>query len=306
MLIKIGKFWSGYEYDDLDILSHFRANGVTFGFLTFGMVAMCGVPAAFFAVRESRRALWVVAAILLQMAALTPVFITERYRLAAAPGLILLSAFALWWIWKTGRERRWGAIGCYLALAAPVAWWVNVPQSETGVLALEQYNKGIQALAAKDFDRAADLLDKAHKSLPDNADVNAALGALALNRGDQNTAKKYLHIALEHDRKNLVAWQNLGVIAMLENQPAIGAKCFQQAIASDPDDANSYILLAKAFGELREYPDAINAVNQALKLDPALPGAESLKADLLRAGAASKGGKISADGRARLFPKCPT
>ena len=289
--MKAGKFWSGYEYDDLDILSRFRAEGVTFGFLTFGMVAMCGVPAAFFAVRESRRALWVVAAILLQMAALMPVFVTERYRLAAAPGLLLLSAFALWWLWTMARGRRWGAPACYLALAAPVVWWVNVPQSETGVLALEQYNKGIQALAANDFDRAAELLEKAHQSLPDNPDVNAALGSLALNRGDENTAKKFLRIALERDAKNFVAWQNLGVVAMLEHQPGIGAKCFQNAIAAEPDDSNSCILLAKALKEMGKYPEAIDAVDQALQLDPARPDAATLKADLLRAESAAKDGK---------------
>jgi MFS family permease len=290
MATKVGKFWSGYEYDDLDILSNFRANGVTFGFLTFGMVAMCGVPAVFFAVRESRRALWVVAAILLQMAALMPVFVTERYRLAAAPGLILLSSFALWWLWTTARSRGWGAIACYLALATPVIWWVNVPQSETGVLALEQYNKGIQALAANDFDRAGVLLEKAHQVLPDNADVNAALGSLALNRGDENTAKNYLHIALEHDPKNFVAWQTLGVIAMLEHESGIGAKCFEQAIIADPDDANSYMLLAKALGELKQYPDAIKAVDEAARLEPARADTAPLRAGLLQEQSAAKGG----------------
>ncbi len=283
MVTKVGKFWSGYEYDDLDILARFRASGVTFGFLTFGMVAMCGVPAAFFAVRESQRALWVVAAILLQMAALLPVFVTERYRLAAVPGLILLSAFGLWWLWNRVQERRWKAIACYLALAAPVIWWVNVPQSETGVLALEQYNKGIQALAANDFDRAGELLEKAHQGLPDNADVNAALGSLALNRGDEDTAKKFLHIALEHDPKNFVAWQNLGVVALLEQKPDIGAKCFEQAIMAEPEDANSYMLLAKALGLLRQYPDAIKAVSEAMRLEPGRPDAAPLKAELLRA-----------------------
>jgi hypothetical protein len=283
MTMKAGKFWSGYEYDDLDVISHFRESGVTFGFLNFGMVAMGGVPAAFFAVRASRRALWVVAGVLLQMAALMPVFITERYRLAAAPGLILLSAFALWRLWENAQDRRWLQTAGFLALAAPVIWWVNVPQSETGVVALEQYNKGLQALAANDLARAAAFLEKARQSLPENPDVNAAMGALALNRGDHDAAKKFLRLALEHDAQNFVAWQNLGGVALLEHKPDIAAKCFEKAVAADPDDANSYVLLAKALGEMRDYPGAINALNQVLKLDPTRVDAGPMKAEFLRA-----------------------
>ena len=45
--------------------------------------------------------------VLLHMAALMPVFVTERYRLAAVPGLLLLGAYGLWEFWDFLNRAKW-------------------------------------------------------------------------------------------------------------------------------------------------------------------------------------------------------
>jgi tetratricopeptide (TPR) repeat protein len=282
MAMKFGKFWSGNEYDDLGILTNYREHGVIFGFLTFGMIATLGVPAAFFAVRESKRALWIVAAVLLHMAALMPVFVTERYRLAAAPGLILLSAFAVFWCWEKIGARCWKPLAAYIALALPVACWAMMPQSGTGIAELDDYNRGLLAMRSNDLDRAEPLLMKAYIKFPQNPDVNAALGLLALKRGNHAVAKKFLRFAVEHDPQNAGAWQNLAIIAIMENRTDIAANFLERAVAASPDDAGAFMLLAKTRKQNGDIAGALAAVESALRLDPARTEAIQLKAELER------------------------
>ncbi len=264
--LKAGKFWSGYEYDDLTVLANFRTHSVTLGFITFGLLAIIGVPAAVFAVRESKRAGWIVAAILLHMAALMPVFVTERYRLAAAPGLVLLASFGAHWLWKNLSAHQWKPLAIYSALTIAVACWVTSPQTQTGVLALEEYNMGIQALAANDLDRAEIHLRAAAASLPDHPDVNASLGALALKRGNCEPAKRCLSAALQRDPQNCGALQNLAVIALIEHRADVAIHLLERATAVDPDAVGAFALLAKACDENGDRAGAIKAADKAESL----------------------------------------
>ena len=107
MARKFLNFWSSFQYDDLSLITLFSQAGLLAPGPHFGWVAALAIPGMAMALARRRRAGWIVAAVLLHMAALMPVFVTERYRLAAVPGLLLLGAYGLWKFWSFLNRARW-------------------------------------------------------------------------------------------------------------------------------------------------------------------------------------------------------
>src|SRR5438270_6307345 len=97
---KLRNFWSAFQYDDLSIITSLREQGVIVPGLSFGVVAAFAIPGMFFGWWMAPRSHWVLAAIFLSMFALLAVFITERYRLVAVPGLFIFAALGLSILWK--------------------------------------------------------------------------------------------------------------------------------------------------------------------------------------------------------------
>ncbi len=90
--VKLRNFWNAFRYDDLSSITPLRDAGIVLPGLHFGLLAALGLPGALFAFRN-RRARWIIAALGLQMLALLPAFVNERYRLPAVPGLLILASF---------------------------------------------------------------------------------------------------------------------------------------------------------------------------------------------------------------------
>lgn len=266
---KFVNFWSAYQYDDLGVITFYARNGILLPGLRFGLVAALALPGMIFAARRFPRARWVVAAVLLQMAALMPVFVTERYRLAAAPGLLLLASCGVWQLWEFLVSARWAATGSYLVASILSAAFVAWPQSDPGLWALDYYNTGVKALDFDDIALAQENLETAWRYVPENSEINFALGNLWMKKGDNARAKQFYHRALELNPRHPGAWNNLGIIAGAENQWQTAAKCFENAIAIEPDDAKALYLLAKAQLEIGDVAGARRSIAEALKLNPA-------------------------------------
>src|SRR5205085_4698277 len=98
---KLRNFWSAFQYDDLSIVTSLREQGVILPGLYFGIVAAFAIPGLFFGWRLAPQSRWIAAAILLSIFALLAVFITERYRLVAVPGLLIFAAFGLLILWQS-------------------------------------------------------------------------------------------------------------------------------------------------------------------------------------------------------------
>jgi hypothetical protein len=143
--LKFANFWNAYQYDDLSILKLLRDEGAIPPGLRFGFVAafgLVGLVICFWRVPGSR---WVAGAVLLHMVALMPVFITERYRLAAAPGLILLGCAGIAVFWSDIVRGRWVAVALYSVILAGATWFVSIPQTDFGYWSLDFYKAGIRS-----------------------------------------------------------------------------------------------------------------------------------------------------------------
>jgi hypothetical protein len=276
MVRKIGNFWNGFEYDDLGVITNLREHGVLFPGPHFAIVAALGLAGFFFAGRAFPASRWVGGALLLEMTAVLPTFVTERYRLAAVPGLLIFAALGLhqlWIHWSLGRYRN---AALYLGLLAAATVFVSLPRHDPALWAMEAYNSGRLALETNNLPLAKQHLERAHSYVPDNAEINFALGNLRLAERDPAGAKVFYHAALKADVAHKGALNNLGVLALNENQPSAAADYFRRALALEPRNAKTHYLLAKALVALGDHAAARIEATRAVELEPNQPEFKAL------------------------------
>jgi cytochrome c-type biogenesis protein CcmH/NrfG len=265
---KLGNLWNAFEYDDLSVIANLRQQRVLFPGPHFGIVAALSIPGLFFSLRAFPVSRWVAAAIFLHMAAVLPVFVTERYRLAAVPGLLLFAAFGLQAVWQNCSLGNYRALATYLGLLVAATLFVTWPRQEPSLWAMEAYNSGRQALEANNLPLAELHLQRAYSYVPGNPETNFALGNLRLAQGNAAAAKSFYRAALQADGKHKGALSNLGVLALEERRWETAIKFFRASIQSDSADAKTHYLLARAELENGDATTALSEIQIALRLTP--------------------------------------
>ena len=269
--LKVVNFWNAFRYDDLSVITTLREEGVIFPGLSFGLVAALSIPGLLLAYFRFPLSRWVVAAIGLHMLSLLGVFVTERYRLAAVPGLLLFAAFGLWDLWESCLSARYRRAGVYVTLVLLATLFVSQPKREPSLWALDSYNTGLQALDLNHLDVAQRKLNLAYAYVPDNAELNFALGNLRLAQGDRAVAKSYYFTTLRLDPRHEGGYNNLGVLALEENRGQVAVEFFTKALQQNPRDAKTHYLLARSHLAVGDLKDARAEIEQAVKLDPGQP-----------------------------------
>ncbi len=279
MGIKFRNFWSSYQYDDLSLIATLRSDGLLLPGLKFGLVAVLGLSGAFFTVRRWPRAGWAAAGTGLHLLAILPVFITERYRLAAVPGLLILGGGGLAVLADALREKRVRRMAAYAGGTAAAFLFVTWPQQDEQLWSLDLYNVGIKATeaaeAAGDAQARTQLLDEAEASLmrayryvPENAEISFALGNVMLARTRIFEAKMWYRQALGLDPRHARALNNLGVLALREKRWPTAQKLFEKSLEQQPADAKTNYLLALAAWESGDPATARRALGRALSARP--------------------------------------
>src|SRR5438132_3578453 len=137
---KFNNFWNAFQYDDLSMISALSEHRVIWPVLRFGLVAALAIPGLILAVRQFPLSRWVIAAIGLQMMSLLSVFVTERYRLAAVPGLLLFAAFGIVYFWQASISPNYWRVCVYALLLVLATWFVSTPKRDPSLWALDSYN----------------------------------------------------------------------------------------------------------------------------------------------------------------------
>jgi Flp pilus assembly protein TadD len=284
--VKARNFWNAFQYDDLSMITTLEDHDVILPALQFGVVAALAIPGLLIAWRRFALSRWIAAAILLHMFALLPVFITERYRLAAVPGLLLFAAAGLSIFWEACATNQFRMAAAYVSLLVASTIFVAWPQRDPSLWALDAYNSGWQALSANNLPLAEKKLGLAYAYVPENAEINFALGNLRLAQNKKPAAKSYYRATLQLDPNHEGAHNNLGILALDEGRWSLAAKFFANALRQDPRDAKTYYLLAEAHfgdGDLR---NASLEIAEALKLNPTQSDFRDLHEQIERARAA--------------------
>lgn len=276
---KIANFWNAFEYDDLGVIENMRAQGIILPGLRFGFVAALAIPGIFLAVPPWRKSRWLLAAILLHLLAVIPIFITERYRLAIVPGLLIFAAFGIVACWRAVAGMQYRRCATYFALLVPACLFVTIPRSDPALWATVAYNSGRLALEANDLARAEKDLDRAYAYAPRNPEVNFALGNLRLAQRNRPAAQSFYSTVLRIDPAHQGALNNLGVMALEDVRFAEAREYFRRAL-KERGNAKTYYLLAKAEIALGNIDDAKAAIADALKREPAQPEYRQLQEQL--------------------------
>lgn len=268
---KLRNFWSAFSYDDISVITALRDQSIILPGLGFGLVAALGLPGLLVGCWKIPSSRWIAAAVLLHMASLLTVFVTERYRLAAVPGLLLFAAFGLYQLWRNIATERYRLAGFFLLLLFCSTAFVSMPQKDPTLWALDTYNSGLQALEAKDYPLARRKLNLAYAYSPENAEVNFAQGNLHLAAGDVPAAKRFYFETLHLDPTHAGAYNNLGVLALEERRWNLAASFLRHALERAPNDAKTYYLLARAELKSGDLATARREIARALELDPRPP-----------------------------------
>lgn len=268
MGIKFRNFWNSFQYDDLGLITLFSAERVLTPGLRFGVVTILAVPGMLLGLLQFRRLGWVAGGVLLHLCALMPVFITERYRLAAVPGLLIFASVGGVLFWQALRTAKWRRALLYLGIAGVSFAFTRSPHSNAELQAVDDYNAGFRALETRKLDRAQMFLEKAYAQMSDNDEANFALGNLWMEKGEPKKAKVFYRRTLELNPKHGGAYNNLGVIALSENRWQVAESFLRRALASDPSDAKTCYLLAKARLGMDDKPGAMVFAQKAVSLEP--------------------------------------
>ena len=277
---KTSNFWNAFQYDDLSIITNLRAQGIILPGIRFGVIAALGLAGMVVTLRRKPLARWIAAAVFLHLASLLMVFVTERYRLAAVPGLVLFAVAGLQRLWQSLMSAEYRTACVYLLALACSTAFVSMPQRSAGLWALDAYNSGWQALEAKNLPLAAEKLHLAHAYVPDNAEINLALGNLALAQGDPAQAGKWYAEALRLEPGHKSALNNLGVLELEAGRFDSAERLFRGALERDARDAKLHYLLAKAALGRGDIPSARAEVALALELAPNQPEFAALKDEI--------------------------
>jgi tetratricopeptide (TPR) repeat protein len=282
MAVKFRNFWNAFQYDDISTISLLRQEGIIPGGLRYGVISAFGIAAMFFIGWKHRASRWVIAAILLHMLALLPVFVTERYRLAAVPGLIILAAIFIYEFWRALVEQKWLITAGSAAAVVASALFVSWPQSEPGLWSLDYYNTGIKALNGGNTDLAQKNLETAFSYVASNAETNFALGNLWMERGKMEEAKAFYRRTLELNPEHVSAWNNLGVIAIQQQQWEAAKAFLSEAAKLEPASAKVHYLLARTYLELHDKTSARQEIEQAIRFNPDQPEFQQLYEEIRR------------------------
>jgi len=267
MGVKFHNFWRAWSYDDLGIVEIFTLDGVISPGPGFGTLAAWGVPGLILLGTRRRMAWWILGAVGLHLLALMPVFITERYRMAAVPGLLIGASWLLVFVYQSLRKNRWALAGRSLVLVGAMSWFVSCTPREAGLFAVQEYTSGIWALDRGDTDSAQHHLERAWRYVPGNSETNFALGNLWFMKKDSGRAAIFYRKTLELSPRHDGAWNNLGVIGLESERFDEAARCFEAAIAVKRDRPRSWFLLAKSREALGQRDEAVSALENAVQRD---------------------------------------
>ncbi len=277
---KLGNFWNSYPYDDLDLLLPMRENGALPPGIPFGLAATLGLPGMLLALWRRPRSRWVAAAVLLHMSSLLTVFVTERYRLAAMPGLLLLGSFGLveivgelaalrtrGWAAIPGRRFVAGTVVLYAVVLVGAAFATHRPVA-ADLRSHDIYNSSLADIENNRFDRALEKLNRVLAEVPGNAETHFAMGNAWLGKEDYNRAAVCYRQAIALDPRHHRALNNLAVIAYRQKFLEPAERLLAASLALEANDAKTNYLLACVRLERGDREGARAPAAAALRLEP--------------------------------------
>lgn len=279
-VVKVRNFWNAFEYDDLNILELFQLEGITLPGIGFGLVAVFALPGVVVVWRRFPASRWIAAAVLLHLAALLPVFVTERYRLAAVPGLLILAVGGLYWFWLQIRSGAYKPAGLYLVAVLAALLFVGFPPQSPSLWAIGPFSTGLKLSQAGDFEKARPYLLRANELSPDHPEVNLALGNLMLADREWGRALAFYQEVLTAEPDHHRAMHNAAYALVQSGRHETALGLLERILAEEPGRDHTWYLYADALNRSGRTAEAGVAIRKALDLKPDEPVYQELARQL--------------------------
>lgn len=140
----------------------------------------------------------------------------------------------------------------------------------------ENYNTALDLLENNQATLAEDNLVEAVKSTPKNSEAWNQLGIISFERGDLEEAKERFKKAAELHPLNAAYLRNIAIVYAEQKEFGIAVSLLNKAVELNPLDASNFIVLSKIEWLNNQKENAANAIQLALKLDPANTEAQEL------------------------------
>jgi len=143
----------------------------------------------------------------------------------------------------------------------------DVPVAERMQYAKSQEQKGDSARVHNNNLEAVFYYRNALKRNNQNSGLLNKLGVAELQTGERSAAKKHLNQAVKYDARNVPAWNNLGVLALIERRYNPAVRYLKNALALQETNASAHLNMAEAWFGLGEVDRAMTEYARALELD---------------------------------------
>jgi tetratricopeptide (TPR) repeat protein len=142
------------------------------------------------------------------------------------------------------------------------------PLEHDPALSKVSFYLGLAYLSAGQQARALECLERAAKDYPDDPDVHYRLGRIYSMAGRTEDASREYGLYKHWDETQRVSEQAAqDCTDSLRTQPIVQARLVCQPIA-DPKDARSLLLLGQLYSQHGAFSDAVEPLQQAVKLEP--------------------------------------
>jgi hypothetical protein len=133
---------------------------------------------------------------------------------------------------------------------------------------VELYRKSAEAANKKNVEKAIEYLKQIVEIDPPDFIGWAKLGVLYLEKKMLSEGEAAFRKSLELKAEYTPAWIQIGLIRVYQKQFEAASEIFQKVTTLEPDSAISFRLLGEAYLQTRKGKLAVEALNQAIRLDP--------------------------------------
>jgi tetratricopeptide (TPR) repeat protein len=135
-------------------------------------------------------------------------------------------------------------------------------------IAAQKSTQAAEAARAGDKQKAAALYREAIATLPDNAGLPYQLALVLNGLNDIDGERTALELAVKIDPNFALAQYQLGILDSHNRETGSAEQHFRLAIKASPGYVQAWIALAATLAMESRIPDALQAVDSALKIDP--------------------------------------
>ncbi len=155
-----------------------------------------------------------------------------------------------------------------------------VKQRSDNTLAAQKSTQAAEAAAKGDKKLAAALYREASDTLPEEAKLAYRWAIVLDSLEDYPTERIALERAVKDDPVNALAHNQLGYVYSKLGEAALAEQQFQQAVKAAPRYVSAWISLAASLATQSKFPEAREAIESALKIDPENKNAQELRDSL--------------------------